>query len=265
MRPDFCVAILVTVLLSLVRGAAAEDLAPAQDEAVISSFVTIEQIGTSTSTLTGQMAPDFTLPDDQMNAVRLGELRGKWVVLHFYAAGDIPDCSCKINDFTRQLQAFHDLDAVVLGVSTGSPEQFQNLRKKYDLKLAMLSDQDKQVIKQYGAWAETTLDGVPYGRVIRGTFVIDPDGRIRRHWPEVMPQGHVDRVRTFIESQIHLAQQPTTPRDIQERNRHSQMRAAALRQGAEVRRRDVTAVQPVAGTATGDNARTTLAPDAPRQ
>jgi thioredoxin-dependent peroxiredoxin len=213
MRRDFCAAVLVAVLLSLVRGAWADEPAPEQSEAIF-SFAAAESVATAASTLNGKMAPDFTLPDDRMNAVRLGELRGKWVVLHFYPLYDTPDCKCQVNDFTRQLQAFYDLgSAVVLGVSTGSPEQLQNLRQQYDLKFMLLSDPQRHVINQYGAWAETTLDGTAYGRVVRGTLVIDPAGRIRRHWPEVMPQGHVERVRSFVEHEILRADQPRTSQE----------------------------------------------------
>ena len=98
-------------------------------------------------------------------------------------------------EFTDLLARFHHLNAVVIGVSPDPPILHQIFMRKYDLKLTLLSDQTKETLKAYGAWQETKVGDRKVERVLRSTFLIDPDGTIAWHWPEVIPQGHAERVR----------------------------------------------------------------------
>lgn len=147
------------------------------------------------SLFVGQVAPAFELPDQDDQPVSLQGLRGKWVVLYFYPADDTPGCTCQATEFTQLLQQFCQMNALIYGVSTDSPESHRQFIEKYELDLNLLSDHPHAVMEHYGAWITTTLGDLVYGQVHRTTFIIDPEGVIRHHWPEVYPEGHAERVR----------------------------------------------------------------------
>jgi thioredoxin-dependent peroxiredoxin len=155
----------------------------------------MEQAASQTSPVVGRRAPDFTLPDQDDREVKLSGLNGKWVVLYFYPKDDTPGCSCQATEFTALLGQFSDMGAVVLGVSPDSPEMHRKFIEKYSLTLTLLSDPRKEVMRKYGAWVSSSLGAETYERVIRCTYLVDPRGAIRKHWPEVIPQGHAERVR----------------------------------------------------------------------
>jgi len=90
---------------------------------------------------------------------------------------------------------FRPLGARVLGVSADPVESHRAFCSKFDLGVDLLSDPDHQVMSTYGAWVAASLGARSYGRVIRSTVLVDPAGVIRYHWPEVIPQGHAERVK----------------------------------------------------------------------
>ncbi len=144
---------------------------------------------------TGKKAPEFTLPDHDGEPVRLSDLSGSWVVLYFYPKDDTPGCTTQACEFTEGIEAFEDLDAVVLGCSPDSPESHKRFIAKHDLAVRLLSDPDHRVMETYGAWGEKTNYGRTSQGVIRSTVLIDPDGRIVHHWPNVRAAGHAEQVR----------------------------------------------------------------------
>jgi len=157
-----------------------------------------EEAASARSPITNSQAPDFTLPDQDASMVTLSKLRGKWVVLYFYPKDDTPGCTCEATEFTKLMGDLRDMDAVVYGISADSPETHKVFIEKYSLGLNLLSDRDRKVMTSYGAWVETGLGDKKYGRTIRTTMIIGPDGVIRRHWPEVIPEGHAKRVRDWL-------------------------------------------------------------------
>jgi len=163
------------------------------------SAESMEAAASARSPLIGMPAPAFTLADQDERPVSLSSLRGRWVVVYFYPRDDTPGCTCQASEFTRLLGRFHEMDAEVLGVSADPPARHRAFIKKFDLKVRLLSDLDHGIMARYGAWAESPLGPGHPGRVIRSTVVIDPDGVIRHHWPEVIPWGHAMRVRQKLE------------------------------------------------------------------
>lgn len=155
----------------------------------------MEEAAATGSPAVGQEAPDFNLMDQNDNPVRLRDLRGKWVVLYFYPKDDTPGCIREATDFTKLLFQLKNMNAVVYGVSEDSTASHRQFIEKHSLALPLLSDPDHKVMKEYGAWVTTNVAGKTLGRAIRTTFLIGPDGVIRYHWPEVIPQGHAERVR----------------------------------------------------------------------
>jgi peroxiredoxin Q/BCP len=146
----------------------------------------------------GTKAPDFCLQDQWDKSVCLKDLKGRWVVLYFYPKDDTPGCTTEACDFTNSLKSFEKLDAVVLGVSPDSPESHVRFSDKYKLKLRLLSDPEHQVIETYGAWGIKKNYGKEYWGVIRSTYLIDPQGRIRHIWPRVTVEGHVEEVHQTL-------------------------------------------------------------------
>ena len=167
----------------------------------------VEQAASQASAVVGRPAPDFTLPDQDKRPVRLADLRGKWVVLYIYPKDDTPGCTCQATEFTKLLGEFRDMNAEVLGVSADPPMDHQYFRQKYDLALTLLSDERAETMRRYGAWVETPAAGAGTGRTVRQTYLIDPQGTIARHWPEVIPEGHAERVKQAL---AEVAKGPAT-------------------------------------------------------
>jgi thioredoxin-dependent peroxiredoxin len=130
--------------------------------------------------------------------VKLGDLAGGWVVLYFYPKDDTPGCTVEACDFTAGIKGFEKLDAAVLGCSPDSTERHRKFIEKYKLKIALLSDPEHKVLEKYGAWGEKNMYGRKTMGVIRSTVIIDPAGKVARHWPKVKAQGHAEEVREAL-------------------------------------------------------------------
>ncbi|HUV29990.1 MAG TPA: thioredoxin-dependent thiol peroxidase [Acidobacteriota bacterium] len=143
----------------------------------------------------GTGAPDFTLPGQDGADVSLTDFTGKWVVLYFYPKDDTPGCTTEACDFTAGIKAFEKLNAVVLGVSPDSVASHQKFTAKHKLDLTLLSDEDKSVLRKYGAWRLKKIYGKEMMGVARSTFLIRPDGTIAYVWSDVQAAGHADEVK----------------------------------------------------------------------
>ncbi len=154
-----------------------------------------EEAASARSPVTDKPAPDFSLKDQDDLTVTLSGLRGQWIVLYFYPKDDTPGCTCQATEFTDLLTQFRNMNARILGVSEDSVQTHKVFVERYKLGLGLLSDPTHQVMRSYGAYTDVALGSTRYGRVIRCTYLIDPQGIIRYHWPEVIPKGHAQRVR----------------------------------------------------------------------
>lgn len=154
----------------------------------------IEDAAAETSPVIGKVAPDFSLPDQNEKPVSLRQFRGKWVVLYFYPKDGTTGCTIEAQEFTEQLGQFHAMNAEVLGISEDSAQSHCDFIEKYQIELILLSDPEHRVMESYGAWVTSSFGTMTFGRVIRVTAIIDPAGVIRHYMPEVIPQGHAERV-----------------------------------------------------------------------
>jgi len=142
----------------------------------------------------GQPAPDFELPDQDGNPVRLRDLRGRRVVLYFYAKADTPGCTTQACGVRDRAPDYAAAGAVVLGVSPDPVAKVKRFHDKFTLGFNLLADTDHAVADAYGVWAEKSMYGRTYWGNQRTTFVIDEDGVVRHVIPKVSPKTHDDEV-----------------------------------------------------------------------
>ena len=147
----------------------------------------------------GTPAPDFTLPDQSGNPVRLSDFRGKTVVLYFYPKDNTPGCTRQACAFAAAYEAFRSRNAVVIGVSKDSAVSHQRFAAKYDLPFVLLSDPERQAIEAYGVWQEKKMCGKVSMGVVRSTYVIDGDGVIRHALPKVKPDTNPAEVLELLQ------------------------------------------------------------------
>jgi len=142
----------------------------------------------------GEKAPDFTIPDQDGNPVKLSGLRGKKVVLYFYPKADTPGCTtqaCGVRDHEADYDA---AGAVVLGVSPDPVKKVKKFHDKQSLNFTLLADEDHAVAEAYGVWAEKSMYGKRYFGNERTTFVIDAEGRVTEVLRKVKPAQHDELV-----------------------------------------------------------------------
>src|SRR3954451_2361456 len=138
----------------------------------------------------GKPAPDFELPSDSGETVKLSELRGKPVVLYFYPKDDTPGCTTQACGIRDAYGEFERAGAVVLGISPDDEGSHVKFREKYELPFTLLADTDHAVAERYGVWGEKTYSGRTYLGVTRTTFVVDADGKVSKVIENVKPATH---------------------------------------------------------------------------
>ena len=142
----------------------------------------------------GKLAPDFELPTDGGETIKLSDLRGKPVVLYFYPKDDTPGCTTQACGIRDAYGEFEKAGAVVLGVSPDNEKSHGKFKSKYELPFTLLADTEHSVAEQYGVWGEKSFAGKKYMGVNRSTFVIDADGNVKRVMHDVKPANHADDV-----------------------------------------------------------------------
>ena len=146
----------------------------------------------------GDTAPDFTLPNDRGEQVSLHDLRGTKVVVYFYPAAMTPGCTKQACDFSDSIDAMHAQGYEVVGISPDEPEKLARFRERDGLTITLLSDPDKTVLTDYGAFGEKKLYGKTVQGVIRSTFVVDEVGTLVDARYNVRASGHVAKLRADL-------------------------------------------------------------------
>ncbi len=147
----------------------------------------------------GDTAPEFTLPDDTGADVALGDFLGRKVIVYFYPAAMTPGCTKQACDFSDSLDSLQAAGYAVLGISPDKPEKLAKFREKEGLTITLLSDPDKTVLTEYGAFGEKKLYGKVVQGVIRSTVVVDEDGKVFLAQYNVKATGHVAKLRKDLE------------------------------------------------------------------
>lgn len=148
---------------------------------------------------TGSPAPAFTLSDQRGNQVSLEDFRGKKnVILYFYPKAMTPGCTvqaCGLRDSRQQLD---ELDTVALGVSPDPVARLAKFAQRDQLNFTLLSDEDHAVAERFGVWGLKKFMGREFMGILRTTFLIDKQGRIRHVMDDVKTKTHHDDVLKLV-------------------------------------------------------------------
>jgi len=156
--------------------------------------------------LPGNPAPDFELPDQTGQLHSLEDYREHWVVLYFYPKDETPGCTTEACEFRDNIFAFRDLNAQILGVSLDDVDSHRQFAEHHSLPFPLLADTTGSVADAYGV--KTRMLGMTVAK--RQTFVIDPAGKLAKHYETVKPAGHSAQVLADLKTLV----QPETPTDV---------------------------------------------------
>lgn len=148
----------------------------------------------------GNLAPAFTLKNQDGQKVSLKDFRGeKSVVLYFYPKASTPGCTTQACGIRDSKAAFAKLDTVVLGVSPDPEAKLQRFIDKQELNFDLLSDEDHAIAEKYGVWGLKKFMGREFMGILRTTFVIGKDGRLKHVMAKVKTKSHHDDVIAILE------------------------------------------------------------------
>ena len=147
---------------------------------------------------TGVKAPDFTLSDQNGNAVSLSDFLGRKAVVYFYPKDNTPGCTRQACAFAGSYAAFKNLDVVVIGISKDSAQSHAKFAAKHDLPFILLADPELEAIKAYDVWQEKKLYGMVSMGVVRTTYVIDENGMIEKAMPKVKPDTNAAEILAYL-------------------------------------------------------------------
>jgi thioredoxin-dependent peroxiredoxin len=136
------------------------------------------------------IAPDFSLADETGTLHKLSDYRGKPVILYFYPADDTPGCTTEACNFRDDYSAYQKAGVVILGVSPDSSSSHAKFKTKYQLPFTLLADEDHQVCQLYGVWGIKNSYGRQHEGVFRTSYLVSPDGRIKKVFENVKPADH---------------------------------------------------------------------------
>ena len=148
----------------------------------------------------GDAAPDIRLQTETGDLFRLSDLKGKNVVLYFYPRANTPGCTVEACEFRDAAKTLASREAVIIGVSPDTPAAQSKFKAKFDLPFTLLADGDRAAAQAYGVWKEKNMYGNKVFGVERTTFLIGRDGKIKRIFTKVRPQGHAAEVLEALSS-----------------------------------------------------------------
>jgi len=144
----------------------------------------------------GAVAPSFKLQDQNGDWHTLDEYRGQWLALYFYPKDDTPGCTTEACNFRDNIYAFKAIGAAVVGISVDDVDSHREFSEKYKLPFTLLADPDHSTATAYGVLRDYKLTKL----ASRQSFLIDPDGRIAKHYADVDPKTHTADVLADIKT-----------------------------------------------------------------
>ncbi len=146
----------------------------------------------------GDPAPALSLDTDSGQPFDLASLKGKNVILYFYPKADTPGCTKEACAFRDDSQKFTTANTVIVGVSPDTTKAQAKFKEKFGLPFMLLADVDHKAAEDYGVWKEKSMYGKKYMGVDRTTFVISPDGMIKKVFPKASVDGHAEEVLAAV-------------------------------------------------------------------
>lgn len=148
----------------------------------------------------GEVAPEFSLPDQNGVVRTLKEFSGKWLLIYFYPKDNTPGCTTEACEIRDAWGEFKKTGAEVVGISTDSVESHKNFGEKHSLPFTLLSDAGKKMVADYGVWGLKNFMGKNFFGTRRTSFLIDPQGKIAKIYENVKPAEHAEEVLRDIRS-----------------------------------------------------------------
>lgn len=142
----------------------------------------------------GDIAPDFSVNDQNGNPIKLSDFKGKKVVLYFYPKDSTPGCTAEACNLRDNYQALQKAGYEILGVSKDSEKSHQKFIDKHELPFTLLADEEKEIHEKYGTWIEKSMYGRKYMGTARVTFLIDEEGKIEEIIEKVKTKDHTAQI-----------------------------------------------------------------------
>lgn len=146
------------------------------------------------ASMIGSLAPDFTLQDERGSMRSLSDSRGGWVILYFYPKDATPGCTLEAEEWRDHEYELSDMNTTVIGVSADDVDSHKDFCRALSLNFTLLSDPDGEVCRMYDVWREKSVFGTKMHGIERTTFLIDPNGIVRKVYGRVKPLGHAKEV-----------------------------------------------------------------------
>jgi peroxiredoxin Q/BCP len=145
-----------------------------------------------------ELAPDFTLKNQNSESRTLSDYRGQYVVLYFYPKDDTPGCTIQACSYRDNMDEFTQRNIKVFGISKDDPKSHSKFLAKFNLNFELLADDALEVVNLYDVYKEKNMYGKAVMGVVRTTFVVDPQGKIAAVFDKVNPEEDVQKVLSVI-------------------------------------------------------------------
>lgn len=159
-------------------------------------FLNVAHAADAPAPAVGGLAPNFRLQDQSGQWRTLDEYRGQWLALYFYPKDGTPGCTTQACGFRDNIFAFREIGAVIVGISVDDVASHKKFQEEHGLPFTILADSNKEVTKSYGVLKK--FMGMEMAQ--RDTFLIDPAGKIAKHYVNVDPKGHSQIVLADIKA-----------------------------------------------------------------
>ena len=143
---------------------------------------------------------DFKFKIATDKVIKEQDINGQKVLIYFYPKDDTPGCTLEANEFSTFKKKFLNLNTQILGISKDSIEKHEKFKKKHNLKIELVSDENGEICKLFKVWVEKSMYGKKYMGIERATFLFDENLKLIKIWRNVKVKGHVEEVLTYVKS-----------------------------------------------------------------
>ena len=147
-----------------------------------------------------QDAPNFTLLDTNEKSISLSDFEGKKIILWFYPKASTPGWIVEGQGFRDEFNKFKEMNIQIVGVSADSTQKNKNFKTKQEFQYILLSDENHEMIENYGAWVKKNMYGREYMGIARISYLINEEGKIEYIFDKVKTKTHADDVLDILES-----------------------------------------------------------------